>query len=102
MASLDRPREADTADQLTDPRHARLYVLGTALTVHGFAVELDSLHLDVSAPDRPERVLEIWCQSRVSDGGRLWFVRAGGVPIAEASDISGALMVVKHEFGAGR
>lgn len=101
MASLDRPHEADT-EQITDPRHARLYVLGTALTVHGFAVELATLHLDVSVPERSGKVLEIWCQARVSDGGRLWFVRAGGVPISEAGDISGALMVVKHEFEVGR
>lgn len=100
MASLDRPREGETTDQLTDPRHARLFALAAALRVHGFTVDLYALHLEVSALHRSGRGLEIWCQPRASDGGQLWFTRAGGAPVAEADDISGALMVVKHELRA--
>ncbi|MEU5880885.1 hypothetical protein [Spirillospora sp. NPDC047279] len=98
MASLDRPREADT-DQHVNPRQDAVETLArllrgqdyTAIVHNGFLVASAGLNV------RPVRV---WCQPRRSDGNRLWFHWTGATPICEADKPYEALTAIKGHLEA--
>ncbi|MCW2913201.1 MAG: hypothetical protein JWN52_1269 [Actinomycetia bacterium] len=78
-----------------DPRKSRLAALAVLLSGHSYVAEVHMLHLLAYTEARPGTVVEVWCASRVSDGDRLWFSFAGGDPICEADDLTGAVVAVK-------
>ncbi|GLW09504.1 hypothetical protein Misp01_46330 [Microtetraspora sp. NBRC 13810] len=92
MPSFDRPREADT-ETITDPRRAALEDLGGLLKGQGFSVGTEAFHL--TAKRLGGRPVEVWCQARADDGGRLWFTWADGIPLVEADQPTGTVVAVK-------
>lgn len=96
MASLDRPREADS-EQISNPRQAALETLAAALRGQRYVVVVHSGHL-VAADGTDTRPLRVWCQPRDTDGGRLWFAWTGAEWICEADNPTEALTAVKGEF----
>lgn len=96
MAPIDRPREAD-AKAPDDLRPARLSALMFTLRAHEFVADLeDDQRLRVSSPRRPGFEVVVRCACRPSDGGRLWLVGSQERPLAEADDVTGAVMAIKR------
>jgi hypothetical protein len=93
VPSFDRPREADH-EQISDPRRVALECLAGLLRGHRFTVKTEEWHL--SATREGGRPVEVWCQARVDDGGRLWFTWAGGISIVEADNPTNAVIAVRH------
>ncbi|ROO88759.1 hypothetical protein EDD29_6438 [Actinocorallia herbida] len=93
----DRP---DETVPMVAPEAAALFQLGNLLEGQGFVVRRMSKGLMVGPPGAiPPVVVEVWCGPRADDGGRLWFTFAGGKPLAEAEDVTGALMAIKAALG---
>ncbi|SEG89708.1 hypothetical protein SAMN04489712_12436 [Thermomonospora echinospora] len=82
-----------------DARRQALHGLAGPLRGQGYAVAVESHHLTVT--DDEGRRVEVWAQKRASDGGRLWFVRAGGFPICEADRPMDAIVAVKGALAEG-
>lgn len=100
VVPVDQPREVVP---VVEPEVGALFQLGNLLEVHGFLVRRMPKGLMVSPTGAvPPVVVEVWCGPRASDGGRLWFTFAGGTPMAEAGDVTGALVAVKAAFGGGQ
>lgn len=90
---MDRPCEADR-EKISDPRRVALESLAGLLRGHYFTVETKQWHL-VAWREGSRRV-EVSCQARRDDSGRLWFVRAGGIPIVEADNPANAVKAVRQ------
>ncbi|GAA2638780.1 hypothetical protein SMC26_39835 [Actinomadura fulvescens] len=100
MVSLDRPREADR-EQSSSPPQAALEALAALLRGQRYAVEVHDGNL-VAADGAGVRPVRVWCQSRDTDGGRLWFAWSGAVWICEADKPTDAITAVKGAFGRVR
>lgn len=75
-----------------DDRRQALQALAGLLRGQKYTVTVEVHHLTVADGGR---AVEVWVQTRASDGGRLWFTRAGGAPICEADRPMDAVVAVK-------
>ncbi|MFA1545393.1 hypothetical protein [Actinomadura chokoriensis] len=101
---------ADTADRLAEliggalqveaqlavetAARARLDALRVRLLAVGFGAELAAGELTVIAPvsDGPRLSDVVTCRPRLEDDGRLWFFDHRGEPIAEADNVTDAVV----------
>lgn len=80
----------------------RLEALSVHLKAHGYQVEPVPHCLLVSNPDVAGPITEstVTCRPHDGDGGRLWFFTLSRQPIAEADDLTDALVWIKGHLGA--
>ncbi|MBA9002266.1 hypothetical protein [Thermomonospora cellulosilytica] len=81
-----------------EERSRALNTLAAVLRGQGYRVLMTGYHLIIT--DQDGRKAEVWAQRRASDNGRLWFTRAGGAPICEATQTMNAVVAVKGMLAA--
>lgn len=95
MPEADAARRTASDDPGT-PRRAALERLAALLRHQGFTVRTAHWHLTATANGGSP--MEVWCHARPEDGGRLWFLHAGGLPIALAVHPATAAREVHRTF----
>lgn len=79
----------------------RLYALAERLRVHGLDAERSDGTLTVLTQAGGEPADTLTCRPRPIDGDRLWFLSGSGEPIAEATRIIDAALIVASTVTGG-
>jgi hypothetical protein len=85
----------------TEDVRDRLAALAVHLKAHGYQVESIPRCLAVRNPDAtgPIAADTLTCRPHTGDGGRLWFFTLSQQPVAEADNLTDALVWIKGHLG---